>query len=62
MYEERIGSDYAEGSEFSKQTYAKMFHLAVIKDKQIKILIKYHFPPIILAKIMIRLKASQVLI
>lgn len=38
-----------------------MLHLAVIKEKQIKIFIKYRFTPIILSKIMIILKANQVL-
>lgn len=41
--------------------HAKMLHLAVIKEKQIKIFIKYHFTPIILSKIMIIPKANQVL-
>lgn len=39
--------------------YAKMLHLAVIKEKQIKIFSKYHFTPIILLKIMVIPKANQ---
>lgn len=39
-----------------------MFHLAVIKGKQIKTLIKHHFTRITLAKIMIIFKANQILI